>query len=93
MSLGRGTHPSRVRSRIAKEIKPSIGKLVLSDVTPSHIDEMLKAIVKRGAPTMASDVLRWVRRMFDYAIKRQMMTINPAAAGRPQGRIDCGPVG
>jgi hypothetical protein len=34
---------------------------------------MLKAIVRRGAPTMANDVLRWVKRMFDYAIKRQMI--------------------
>jgi integrase len=41
---------------------------------------MLQTIVKRGAPTMANDVLRWVKRMFDYAIKRQMVTFNPATA-------------
>src|SRR6185312_6758469 len=27
-----------------------------------------------------TDVLRWLKRMFDYAIKREMVTINPAAA-------------
>lgn len=80
MILGRWKHPNIVRSRIEKDIKPAIGKLALEDVTPSHIDDMLKGIVKRGAPTMANDCLRWVRRMFDYAIKRQMVKINPAAA-------------
>jgi site-specific recombinase XerD len=41
---------------------------------------MLRAVVKRGAPTIANDVLRWVRRMFDYAIKRHLVRFNPAAA-------------
>jgi integrase len=41
---------------------------------------MLRAVVKRGAPTIANDVLRWVRRMFDFAIKRQLVRFNPAAA-------------
>ena len=41
---------------------------------------MLQTIVQRGAPTMANDVLRWVRRIFDYAIKRHMVRHNPAAA-------------
>ena len=43
---------------------------------------MLCAVVKRGAPTIANDVLRWVRRMFDYAIKRHqgLVRFNPAAA-------------
>ena len=29
---------------------------------------------------MANDALRWVKRMFDYAIKREMINANPAAA-------------
>lgn len=81
--MGRWKHPGIVRSRIERDIKPAIGALALADVKPSHIDAMLKAIVKRGAPTMATDVLRWVKRMFDYAIKREMATFNPAAAFDP----------
>lgn len=76
-------HPSIVRSRIERDIKPAIGNMALADVKPSHIDALLKAIVKRGAPTMATDVLRWLKRMFDYAIKREMMENNPAAAFDP----------
>ncbi len=78
--MGHWKHPNIVRSRIEKDIKPNIGNLVIADVKPQHIDAMLQAIVKRGAPTIANDVLRWVKRMFDYAIKRGMLTNNPAIA-------------
>lgn len=72
-----------MRSRIERDIKPAIGTLALADVRPSHIDALLKGIVKRGAPTMATDVLRWLKRMFDYAIKREMVANNSAAAFDP----------
>ncbi len=81
--IGRWKHPNIVRSRIERDIKPAIGSLALADVKPSHIDALLKGIVKRGAPTMATDVLRWLKRMFDYAVKREMMQTNPAAAFDP----------
>lgn len=78
--LGKWKHPNIVRSRIEKDIKPHIGKLPIEEVKPLHIDVMLKAIVSRGAPTMANDVLRWVRRMFTYAVKREFIQNNPAIA-------------
>ncbi|EEW7051079.1 site-specific integrase, partial [Escherichia coli] len=57
-----------------------IGHMKAEDVKPRHIDEMLKAIVDRGAPTIATDVLRWTRRIFDYGIKRHVLEINPCSA-------------
>jgi integrase len=80
MILGRWKHPNIVRSRIEKDIKPNIGRLKVEDVKPLHIDAMLQTIVKRGAPTIANDVLRWTRRMFDFGIKRHMVQTNPASA-------------
>lgn len=80
MILGRWKHPNIVRSRIEKDIKTNIGKLKVEDVKPRDIDAMLRTVVKRGAPTIANDVLRWTRRMFDFAIKRQLCEYNPAAA-------------
>lgn len=80
MIIGHWKHPNIVRSRIERDIKPNIGKLAVKDVKPKHIDDMLQTIVKRGAPTTANDVLRWVRRMFDYAVKRHMVEYNPAVA-------------
>lgn len=81
--LGRWKHPNIVRARINNDIVPHLGKLTLGGVKPTDVDSMLKAIVARGAPTMATDCLRWVKRMFDYAIKRELMTSNPAAAFDP----------
>lgn len=81
--LGRWKHPNIVRSRIEKDIKPAMGGLALADVRPSHIDAMLKGIVARGAPTMATDVMRWGKRMFDYAVKRELVGGNPFAVFDP----------
>jgi integrase len=80
MILGRWKHPNIVRSRIERDIKPHIGGLAVDAVKPLHVDAMLQAIVRRGAPTIANDVLRWTRRIFDYAIKRHLVQNNPVAA-------------
>ena len=78
--LGRWKHPDILRRRIDKDINPNIGHLKVEDVRPRHIDDMLQKIVARGAPTIANDVLRWTRRIFDYGIKRHMLEINPTGA-------------
>lgn len=78
--LPRWKHPDILRRRIDKDINPHIGSMKVEDVKPRHIDDMLKAIVDRGAPTIATDVLRWTRRIFDYGIKRHALEINPCSA-------------
>lgn len=80
MILPRWKHPNIVRSRIEKDIKPAIGKLSVEDVKPRHIDTLLQGIVERGAKTVANDVLRWTKRIFDYGIKRHYCETNPASA-------------
>ncbi len=80
MILNRWRHPNIVRSRIEKDIKPAIGKLPVDEVKPKHVDALLQKVVERGAPTVANDVLRWLRRMFDYGIKRHYVETNPASA-------------
>lgn len=78
--LPRWKHPDILRRRIDKDINPHIGNMKVEDVKPRHIDNMLKSIVDRGAPTIATDVLRWTRRIFDYGIKRHSLDINPCSA-------------
>ena len=78
--LPRWKHPDILRRRIDKDINPHIGRMKVDDVKPRHIDDMLKGIVDRGAPTIATDVLRWTRRIFDYGIKRHALEINPCSA-------------
>ena len=83
MILGRWKHPNIVRSRIENDIKPAIGKMKAEDVKPRDIDEMIQIVVKRGAPTVANDVLRWIKRIFDFGIKRHVVEHNPASAFDP----------
>ncbi|ELY3461638.1 tyrosine-type recombinase/integrase [Cronobacter sakazakii] len=78
--LTRWKNPDILRRRIDKDINPNIGQLRIEDVRPFHIDDMLQKIVQRGAPTIANDVLRWTRRIFDYGIKRHMLETNPTGA-------------
>lgn len=78
--LNRWKHPDILRRRIDKDINPTIGHLRIEDVRPRHIDDMLQKIVQRGAPTVANDVLRWTRRIFDYGIRRHMLETNPTGA-------------
>ncbi len=77
---GRWKHPEIVRSRIENDIKPAIGKMKAADVRPRDIDDMVQRVVKRGAPTVANDVLRWTKRIFNFGIKRQILETNPASA-------------
>jgi integrase len=83
MIAGRWKHPNIVRARIEKEIKPAIGSLKVEDVKPRHIDDILKSVLKRGAPSISNDVLRWLKRIFNYAVKRHVIEYNPAAAFDP----------
>ena len=78
--LGTWKHPDILRRRLEKDINPRMGKKKIKEIKPRDIDSLLQAILKRGAPSVANDVLRWVRRIFDHAIKLGMIEVNPAAA-------------
>jgi integrase len=81
--LGRWKHPNIVRSRIENDIKPALGKMRADSVKPQDVDALLQSIVKRGAPTTANDVLRWLKRIFNFGIKRHVIEVNPSAAFDP----------
>lgn len=81
--LPKWKHADIVRRRIENDIKPKLGKMKAENVKPRDIDDMLQAIVKRGAPTVANDVLRWTKRIFNFAIKRHVVENNPASAFDP----------
>jgi site-specific recombinase XerD len=50
----------------------------VADVRPRHIDSVLQDVLERGSPTVANDVLRMLKRLFDYAVVRGMIEVNPA---------------
>ncbi len=64
-------------------IEPKLGRLRLVDVTPQDVLDFLDGIkkgTKKAAPVSAIVVHGTLRRMFDFAVGRQLIPANPAAA-------------
>ncbi|MBX3641794.1 MAG: site-specific integrase [Rubrivivax sp.] len=72
-------HPAVVERVLRRHVYPAIGKLTISDVRPHHIDGVLTRIVEAGAPTVANDAMRYMFRMFHFAVKRKWTEVNPVA--------------
>lgn len=69
---------TRTASIFKHYVLPEIGALSPEQVKPFHIDHVLRQTVKAGAPTVANDLLRHLKRLFMYARKRQIVSDNPA---------------
>lgn len=69
--------PERVESMFIRYVDPIIGHLPIDEVCADHIDDILLRTVKAGAPTVANDLLRYLGRMFDFAIRRNWRQTNP----------------
>jgi len=85
---GRGIkHPGVPRRYLDKYLLPKLGRMAAVDVTPSDIARMIDA-VKVRAPAAANDLLRYVRRIFAFGVRRRIVPNNPAADFSP--RLDGG---
>ena len=76
--VGKYKHPEVVERVLRRHIKPVIGNLPVDEIRPIHIDQVLTRIVDGGAPTVANDALRYLDRMFHFAVKRRLIETNPA---------------
>lgn len=72
-------HPEVTKRILDKDIIPTIGALPASEITPLHIDNLLRKIVERNAPTIANDVLRYLKAIFKHGRKRHFIESNPIA--------------
>lgn len=68
--------PERVYT---KDIAPLIGKYKITDVSPRHIQQVVRKITDSGRPTIANDALLYLKQMFNHAIKLDYTRNNPAA--------------
>lgn len=74
------SNPRNVRRVLEKDIIPAIGTLQVSDVTVEDVLAITDRIKARGADQMALQTRNVLKRLFAYAIARQKMQFNPAAA-------------
>lgn len=60
-----------------KDVRPYIGSLFIKDVTKSHLLSMFKRAKDRGAPIMANRIFEVVRKMFNWAVARDLIPYSP----------------
>lgn len=92
--------PDRIEATFERYVDPLIGHLMVDQVEPEHIERILDRTVKAGAPTVANDLLRYLGRMFDFAVRKRYRPDNPTigftlrdAGGTERARtrwLDCG---
>lgn len=74
------SNPRNVRRVLEKDVIPAIGAKQLGDVTVTDVLAITDKIKNRGADQMALQTRNVLKRLFAYAIGREKITFNPAAA-------------
>ncbi len=65
------------RRILEKEIYPAWGKRKAQDITKGNVITLLDKIVGRGSPQTANNVFKIIRKMFNWAVKKDLMKISP----------------
>lgn len=72
--------PRNIKRVLEKDVIPALGRKRLSEVAVSDVLAVTDKIKARGADNMALATRNIMKRLFSYAIAREKMTFNPAAA-------------
>ena len=72
--------PRNIKRVLEKDVIPAIGTKQIADVTVTDILAITDRIKKRGADQMALQTRNVLKRLFAYAIAREKIQFNPAAA-------------
>jgi len=73
------SYQTTLRRIMEKDVFPWLGGMPLTEVKPADILDLCDRIKSRGSPQMALMTRNVLRRMYDFAIARQMVEHNPAA--------------
>ncbi|QRM20771.1 tyrosine-type recombinase/integrase [Dechloromonas sp. TW-R-39-2] len=71
--------PKQVSGVFELHILPIIGSKLVTEVKPADVDRLLRPLSERGIFRTAAKVLQLTKRLFDFAMKRHLITSNPAA--------------
>ncbi|RUQ81528.1 tyrosine-type recombinase/integrase [Legionella septentrionalis] len=66
-----------------KNVKPCWGKLKAKDITKRDVILLLDKIKDRGAPIAANRGLACIRRMFNFAVERDIIAASPCTSVKP----------
>ena len=71
---------------LKKDVLPSWGRRKATDIRRRDVIALLDGIVARGAPIAANRTLAVTRRMFNWAIGRDVLDFNPCYGVKPPAR-------
>ncbi|WP_245573470.1 tyrosine-type recombinase/integrase [Marinimicrobium agarilyticum] len=71
-------HADRIWGRMENDVVPHIGHLLISEIRPQDIIEVIRKIEGRGSLDVASRVQQDIRRVCRYATHMGLLTNNPA---------------
>ena len=64
---------------LAKDVLPKWGNRRIQDITKRHVHDLLDGIVERGGGLSANRVLAVIRKLFNWAVQRGIITASPVA--------------
>lgn len=76
----RNSSPRNIKRVLEKDVYPMIGTKHIAEVTVTDVLAITDRIKARGADQVALQVRNVLKRLFAYAIAREKVTFNPAAA-------------
>jgi len=74
---------------LEKDIRPIWGKQKAKDITRRDVIQLLDKIKERGAPIIANRTLACIRRMFNFAIERDILQISPCTQVKAPAKENC----
>ena len=74
------------RRALDVDVRPVLGSKQIGDVTRREIRELLERIVDRGSPIAANRTLAVIRRMFGWALSRDIVATSPCVAVKAPAR-------
>ncbi len=77
--LKRWKTPQQIRRYLDNEIFPTLGETLLKDVTALDVQTLVYRKRDNGRIAAAMQLRNVLKQMFDYAIERRLVTVNPAA--------------
>lgn len=64
--------------QLTVEVLPAWGKLPVEAITRQDVIRLIESIAERGAPIQANRVLALVRKLFNWAVEKELTTASPA---------------
>lgn len=68
-----------VRRMLEKDVLPIIGNLAVEDIKKSHITQVTDELLARGVKRMGKVIFALMRQMFNFAVERDVIPVNPTA--------------